>query len=221
MEKILKQLHWFIIAYAGFNLYMLVGEKQEQLTAIKNTEDIQKSELIKNKKNQKEISTFYKNIDEEKLKIEKVAQEIERMQQVLPSEVSDIENIQLVRDLADDVNIKEISINPGRETDNGFYLIRDYKVVAKATYLQFLILFEKISENKRILNIGETSFKKLQAIQRGRFEPITGDFSIRAYRYNSKFKEDRGIDEIEKKFQETKSKAPSKRPISKKSLGDE
>lgn len=218
MEKILKYLHWFIIAYAAFNLYQLIGEKEEALSMLQSTVSGQQNELRKNKKNQKEISTFYKNIDEEKLKIEKVALEIERMQQVLPSEVSDLDNIQLVRDLAEAVNIKEISITPAKEIDNGFYLSRDYKIVAKATYLQFLILFEKISENKRILNIGETSFKKLQAVQRGRFEPISGEFTIKAYRYNANFKEDRGIDEIEKKFQD-KTKGAKSPASSKKATG--
>ena len=204
MEKILKNLHWFIIAYSMFNIYLGYTAKEEQLAQIQSNEEAQQVINRKNKKEQKEIASFYKNIDEEKIKIERVAQEIEKMQQVLPSEVSDIENIELVRRLSDDVNIKEIGITPGKETDHGFYIIRDYNIKAKATYLQFLILFEKISENKRILNIGEVKFKKSTEPQRGKFEAILGEFTIHAYRYNANFKEDRGIEEIEKKFKEDK-----------------
>jgi Tfp pilus assembly protein PilO len=206
MGKILKNLHWFIIAYSMFNIYLAYSEKEDQLTAIQANEVTQQGVFKKNKKEQQAVASFYKNIDEEKIKIERVAQEIEKMQQLLPSEVSDSENIELVRGMSDDVNIKEISITPGKETEHGFYIVRDYKINAKATYLQFLILFEKISENKRILNIGEINFKKSTEPQRGKFEAILGEFVIHAYRYNANFKEDRGIEEIEKKFKEEKAK---------------
>jgi Tfp pilus assembly protein PilO len=200
MNKVLKNLHWFIILYALVNIYFLYTEKEEQLVALQANEATQQSIYKKNKKEQREVENFYKNIDEEKLKIERVAQEIERMQQVLPSDVSDTENIELVRRMADDVNIREIGVSPSKETDNGFYIVRDYKITAKATYLQFLILFEKIAENKRILNIGQITFKKSTDPQRGRFEALAGEFTIHAYKYNANYKEDRGIEEIEKKF---------------------
>jgi Tfp pilus assembly protein PilO len=213
MNKILKNLHWFIIAYAFVNIYLGYVEKEEQLTTLQANESTQQDIFRKNKKEQKAIQSFYKNIDEEKVKIERVAQEIEKMQQILPSEVSDTENIELVRGMAEEVNVKEISISPDKEEDHGFYIIRNYKISAKATYLQFLILFEKISENKRILNIGEINFSKTQEVQRGKFETIHGDFVIHAYRYNAKFREDRGIEELEKKFKEEKKSGKAKNEI--------
>ena len=102
--------------------------------------------------------------------------------------------------MADDVNIKELSITPEQDFDRGFFIARRYRVKAKATYLQFLIMFEKIAENKRILNVGESVFRKTAEPQKGKFQVIDGLFTIEAYKYNSNFKEDRGIDEIEKKF---------------------
>ena len=202
MEKLLKNLHWFIIAYALFDFYTLYEAKNEEVVNLDGLIEIQRNMLAKNKKTQKEIQNYYSNIKEEKDKIEKVAREIEKMQQLLPSEISDTENIHLLRSMAEDVNVKDISIAPEQEVDRGFFFARRYRIKAKATFLQFLILFEKIGENKRILNVGEAVFKKLEEPQRGKFQIISGDFIIEAYRYNSQFKEDRGIDAIEKKFQD-------------------
>lgn len=201
MEKLLKNLHWFIIAYALFDFYTMYEEKTTHVADLDSQVEVQQNMLRKNKKTQKEISNYYSNIKEEKDKIEKVAREIEKMQQLLPGEISDSENIHLLRGMADDVNIKDISIAPDQEIDRGFFLARRYKIKAKATFLQFLIMLEKIGENKRILNVGEASFKKVDEPQRGKFQLISGEFIIEAYRYNAQFKEDRGIDEIEKKFQ--------------------
>jgi hypothetical protein len=213
MEKIFRNLHWIIIGIASFNFYNLYVSAEEEYTMLVDQQDAQRTELIRNKKAQKEIQNYYQNIKEEKDKIERVAQEIEKTQQLLPSDISDSENISLLRKLADDVNIKELSVRPDpKEDDRGFYLARRYQLKAKATFLQFLILFEKIAENKRILNVGQSSFKKLEQIQRGKFQLIDGDFTIEAYRFNSSFKEDRGIEEIEKKFDEKKPAPRAKRP---------
>lgn len=215
MEKLLKNLHWFIIAYAAFELYTLYNEANENLINIESQQEVRRAELTKNKKIQREITNYYKNIEEEKIKIERVASEIEKMQQLLPSEISDSENISLLRKMSDDVNIKEISITPEVESDRGFYLARRYRIKAKATFLQFLIMFEKIAENKRILNVGESIFKKSDQPQRSKFQVIDGEVVIEAYRYNANFKEDRGIDQIEQKFKD--GNAPAATPARRKS----
>lgn len=213
MEKILKNLHWLIIAYAAFELYTLYSEANERLVNIESQQEVRRAELSKNKKIQREITNYYKNIEEEKIKIERVAREIEKMQQLLPSEISDSDNISLLRRMADDVNIKELSIAPEVESDRGFYIARRYRIKAKATFLQFLIMFEKIAENKRILNVGESSFKKSELPQRSKFQVIEGDVVIEAYRYNANFKEDRGIDEIEQQFKDGQQQGvPNKKP---------
>ena len=211
MEKLLKNLHWFIILYAGYEFYtgyMLANEKLLSIEAQQNT---QKLELVRNKKIQKEIENYYKNIEIEKLKIERVASEIEKMQQLLPSEISDTENINLLKSMGDDVNIKEMSVAPELEIDRGFYFARKYKVKAKATYLQFLIMLEKISENKRILNVVDTTFIKAEKVQRSKFQVIEGEMTIEAYRYNINYKVDRGLDKIEHDFKDGRS-TPSVSP---------
>ena len=204
MEKLLKNIHWIIIGFAIFNMFNFYMESDERYTSVVGQQEAIQQELVRNKKTKREIANFYKNINEAKEKIERVALEIERTQQLLPSEISDTENIGLLRKIADDVNIKEVSISPETEVDRGFYLARQYRFKAKATYLQFLIMFEKISENKRILNVGKMSFQKLEQPQRSKFQLISGEFVLEAYRYNSNFKEDRGINQIENQFKEAK-----------------
>jgi Tfp pilus assembly protein PilO len=208
MAKILKNIHWFIILFALFNIGSYWYEINEKINELKNQQETERQDLAKAKKTQKEIKSFYKDIDEAKNRIERVAREIEKTQQLLPSEVSDTENISLLRRMAEDVNIKEVGIMPDKDDDRGFYIARKYKFKAKATYLQFLIMFEKISENKRILNVGELAFKKLDQPQRSKFQLIDGEFTLEAYKYNAAFKEERGIDKIESEFKDKPAAAP-------------
>ncbi|MFA6237340.1 MAG: type 4a pilus biogenesis protein PilO [Bacteriovorax sp.] len=215
MEKLLKNIHWLIIAGALFNIGMYYMEVEEKLSSVVVQQETLRNTLVKAKKTKKDISNFYKDIDEAKGRIERVAKEIEKTQQLLPSEVSDTENISLLRRMAEDVNIKEVSIMPDRDDDRGFYIARKYRFKAKATYLQFLIMFEKISENKRILNVSELTFKKLDQPQRSKFQLIDGEFLLEAYRFNPNYKEDRGIDTIEKEFKDVAA-APAKKAVDRK-----
>jgi Tfp pilus assembly protein PilO len=200
MEKILKNIHWIIILIALYNIatyYMEVDDKKNMLIS---QQDSLEASVRKSQKTKKEIVSFYKDIDEAKLRIERVAQEIEKTQQLLPSEISDTQNISLLRKIAEDVNIKEVNISPEKEESHGFYIAKKYKFKAKATYLQFLIMFEKISEYQRILNVSGMIFKKLDQPQRSKFQLIDGEFFLETFQYNSSFKEDRGIDKIEAQF---------------------
>lgn len=210
MEKLFKNIHWFIIGYALYLNAMFVYDIEEKLKLVSDQQVEVEKELGKQKKIKKQIIEYAKEIDDIKSKIEKVAQEIERNQQLLPSEINDSENLTQIRTLAEDVNIKEMSIGPDRDDERGFYIARRYRFKARATYLQFLILMEKISENKKILNITDMVFRKLDQPQRSKFQLIDGEFSFEAYKYNTKFKEDRGFDNIEKSFQEKKPEATKK-----------
>jgi Tfp pilus assembly protein PilO len=208
LGKLIKNIHWIIIGYALYGMGMFAYDQEGVVSEIHAKQEAQKQDLEKAKKSKKEIDTFKRNIDDAKSRIERVAKEIEKTQQLLPSEVSDTENISLLRKMSEDINIKEVSILPDKDDNRGFYIARRYKFKAKATYLQFLIMFEKISENKRILNISELIYQKLDQSQRSKFQLINGEFVLEAYRYNVDYKEDRSVD-IEG---ETKAKEGEKKP---------
>ena len=53
--------------------------------------------------------------------------------------------------------------------------------------------------------------KRLDQPQRSKFQLIEGEFTLEAYKYNSAFKEDRGIDQIEKEFKEAKAAKVAKK----------
>ena len=200
---------------------MYAYDQEAVISDIQTKQEAQKQDLEKAKKSKKEIDTFKRNIDDAKSRIERVAKEIEKTQQLLPSEVSDTENISLLRKMSEDINIKEVSILPDKDDNRGFYIARRYKFRAKATYLQFLIMFEKISENKRILNISELNYQKLDQAQRSKFQLINGEFVLEAYRYNVEYKEDRSVDiEGEMKAKEGEKK-PKKNRKPKKKEGSE
>ena len=221
MGKLIQNIHWIIIAYALYGMGMYAYDQETVISEIHTKQEAQKQDLEKAKKSKKEIDTFKRNIDDAKSRIERVAKEIEKTQQLLPSEVSDTENISLLRKMAEDINIKEVSILPDKDDNRGFYIARRYKFKAKATYLQFLIMFEKISENKRILNVSELEYKKQDQTQRSKFQLINGEFVLEAYRYNAEYKEDRSVDlEGEKKANEGEKK-PKRNRKNRKKEGEE
>lgn len=169
------------------------------ITNLTDQIDIINNSIETKKRNKKELQNFFLDINEAKDRIERVALEIEKAQQQLPADLNDAEVIGFITRKADELNIREINISPEmKDDDKGFYSIRKYNFKAKGTYVQFLILFENIADYKRILNIGKVVFKRNNVQQRSRFQIIDGEIQVWAYRYNTGYKEDRGIEEIDK-----------------------
>lgn len=199
MGIIIKNIHFLIIALGLFNAYMLWEEKSEMITNLNDQISVLNNSIEMKKRNKKELQNFFRDINEAKDRIERVALEIEKAQQQLPADLNDAEVIGFITRKADELNIREINISPEmKDDDKGFYSIRKYNFKAKGTYVQFLILFENISDYKRILNIGKVIFNRNNVQQRSRFQVIDGEIQVWAYRYNTGYKEDRGIEEIDK-----------------------
>ncbi|MFT6068841.1 MAG: Tfp pilus assembly protein PilO [Bacteriovoracaceae bacterium] len=216
MGKIVSNLHWFIILYVSFNLYMTYEEKMEAIELKKASIPAVRRKIAKKRKEKKQLKQYFKDIENAKQKIERVAAEVESLQKQLPNSISDTENLELIKGLAEGLNIKNVFLTPGTEENKGFYMVKRYEFAGTGTFLQFLVFFEKVAENDRLLNITSFNMSKTDKKQRGRFQLVNCKASIIAYRYNPNHKEDRGIDLIEKEFDKKAPPAPRKRKKKKK-----
>lgn len=184
---------------------MQYEEHQEQMDSLKGQIPVLQIQITKKEKQKNDLKDYYRDIEEAKGRIEKVAIEIEKLQKQLPNTVSDTENLDLISNMASTINIKNPFLTPTEEEEKGFYVTKKYVFKGRGTFLQFLILLEKIGNSERILNIHSLKFSKVSEKQKGRFQLIDGELEIESYRHNPKFKEERGIDEIEKKFKTSNS----------------
>ena len=212
MNGLIKKLPLFIVFYTIYMAYDMYETHQQRLQEARDRVPVLQNQVRKAERKKKELKRYFRDIEEAKKNIELVAQEVEKVQRRLPSEISDAENLQLVKGIAEKLNIKNVFLRPKDEVDKGFYYIKSYEMKATGTFLQFLIFFEKIAENKRLLNIRDVELKQLETPQRGRFQLVNSKIIIQAYRFNPNYKEDRGIENIEKQFEnKPKPKKKSKR----------
>jgi len=193
--KLMKFMPLIIILYSAYELNNLWTEHEELLLSKQGAIPAIQNRITKFKRERKEVDTYMADIESAKKRIELVAQEVESLQKKLPSNISDPENLAMFQGFTDNLNIREVSIVPGQEENLGFYFKKRYELKGKGTFLQFLILMEKIAENERLLNIKSVRMFKDDSTQfRGRFQLIKAEMSIEAYRYNPDHKEKREIE---------------------------
>tara|TARA_B100000683_G_C12372096_1_gene507620 strand:+ start:256 stop:903 length:648 start_codon:yes stop_codon:yes gene_type:complete len=213
MAKILSKLHFFILLWVVYSVFDKYESHSTKITEIQNRIPIIKNKIKRKNKELKDLQRFLKDVEKAKKMIEKVAQENERIQRQFPSRINDSENLGMVSSMVNRLNILDLKLTPKEEENKGFYFIKRYNLKATGTFLQFLILLEKIGEKKdKLMNIGDLTFKKSNIKNKGRYQLIDVDMNLLVYRYNNNFKEDRGIDKIEKeiKNKKTKRKKPKK-----------
>ena len=207
MAKILSKLHFFILLWVVYSVFDKYESHSSKITEIQNRIPIIKNKIKRKNKELKDLQRFLKDVEKAKKMIEKVAQENERIQRQFPSRINDSENLGMVSSMVNRLNILDLKLTPKEEENKGFYFIKRYNLKATGTFLQFLILLEKIGEKKdKLMNIGDLTFKKSNIKNKGRYQLIDVDMNLLVYRYNNNFKEDRGIDKIEKEIKNKKIK---------------
>lgn len=200
MEKIIAKAHIFFLLYVLWQGFLVYEEQSAEVALLEERLPIISNNIKREEKKKARTKDFLKDVNEAKDRIETVAAEVEKLQRQLPAEVSDPENLGLIKGIAEQMNIKNVILAPGEEEDKGFYLIKNYNFKGTGTFLQFLIFFEKIAENERLLNINEFELVKVEQERRGRFQLINGTVKIGAYKFNANYKEERGIEKIEDAF---------------------
>lgn len=209
MIKLLNSLYILLLLWAGFGVYEKYDKVNQKEEAVKSSIVRFKNKINRLKKEQKEIQSYKKNIDSKKKQIELVAKQIEKIQKRLPSEIQDSENIKFIREVSDSLKIRKVNIAPGMEKSEGFFISKRYAFTGEGTYLQFLLLLEKLAESERILDVKDIRLERKAVKKKGRYEIVSLSAGIESFKHNSSHQEDTGIRGIEDSF---KNKKPKRKP---------
>jgi Tfp pilus assembly protein PilO len=191
INKIIANLHVFIFLYGLYTVYEMwdahtisYTELETQIPGIE--ENIKKTEV-----KVKAIQDFVKKAEEYKVRVEEVAKSIESVQRQLPSETNDSQIIGFFQKDMGNLNIKDPAISPSPEEVGTYFISKNYTLKARGTFLQFLIFFERIGTASRIYNVRSLTLSNPGENKKGRFQVITAESVIQAYRFNPNFKVER------------------------------
>jgi Tfp pilus assembly protein PilO len=196
-NKLISNLHFFIIAYGLYGAWVSYDAHSIRIEELNNQFPVVQAEITANQKKVKEIQEFVKKTEESKVRVEEVAKNIESAQKQLPAEINDNQILTFFNQEISSLNIKDPQIVPGGETTSTYFISKEYMVKAKGTFLQFLIFLERIGNATRIYNIKSLKLINADPNQRGRFQLISGEGVIEAFRFNPDFRVDRGFEKIE------------------------
>lgn len=192
-NSFISNIHILLFLYGMYGTYVVYDEHVIQMEEITSRATSVQSEIIQAEKKVKEIQDFLKKTDEYKVRVEEVAKNIESVQKQLPAETNDTQILQFFQNEINALNLRDANFTPGGETKSTYFIGKDYNIQAKGTFLQFLIFFERIATADRIYNIKTLKLNSDNDNQKGRFQVISGEGTIQAYRFNPEFKVDRGF----------------------------
>lgn len=194
-DALIKHAHWLIIFYAAFNLYELYEKKLGEVEGSNASFASKKSRLQRNESELKRVKKFNEDLEKSQRRVDEVIKNLEKIQKQLPAEINDTEIQSLMNDFSNQLRIQSPETSPKGEQAMDFYFSKDYLFDAKGTFLQFLILFEKLEklsdgENAgRILNVKYVRLVEDEtADSRSRFRILKLALTIESFRYNSAYK---------------------------------
>ena len=193
VNKIIANAHVLIFLYGVYGAYVHFDEHTIQLAEIQSNVARIEEEIQVNQKKIKEVQEFSRKTDEYKVRVKEVAKNIESVQKQLPAETNDTQILSFFQNEINALNIKDANFTPGREEKSTYFISKEYSLRARGTFLQFLIFFERIGNADRIYNIKKLRLTSGSENQRGRFQMISGEGVIQAFRFNPDFRVDRGF----------------------------
>lgn len=193
VNKLISNVHMLILVYGLYGGWVLYDEHVVQLEDVISRGSGIDAEIAAAQKKVKEIQEFSKKTEEYKVRVEEVAKNIESVQKQLPAETNDTQILSFFQGEINSLNIKDANFTPGKEERSTYYISKEYTLKARGTFLQFLIFFERIGTADRIYNIKNLKLSTPNDVQKGRFQIISGEGVIQAFRFNPEFKVDRGF----------------------------
>ena len=193
-EKLISQFHWIIIIYAAFNVYTLQEEKLIEIEAAKQEIPRLQGKIDKQKIKLDGIEEFRKNLAASEERVKEVVKKIETIQKQLPTNINDTEVQGSVKEISQTLKIRDPQVVAENEVNRGFYFAKDYKFTGTGTFLQFLILMEKLevmASNDRILNVKSLSLSVTDSLaendKKSRFQLLNFEAKIESFRYNPNY----------------------------------
>ncbi|MCO4755240.1 MAG: type 4a pilus biogenesis protein PilO [Bacteriovoracaceae bacterium] len=199
-DVLVKNLHWFIFAYAAQGLFLMYTEKDEQYQALVTQTPSIKIKIQREKRKLVQIEEFKKNLAATKDRVKEVVKQIEKVQKQLPTDVNDAEVQELLGNIAEKLKMKKPKQVPKKEDNLGFYFAKEYEFQGRGTFLQSLIFFESLAKAERILNVKNVKIEHISDKVRSRFQIIDMQTTVESFRYNKNYKEKSGVEEIEQQF---------------------
>jgi len=198
VNKLLKNVLLFVVPYVLYTFYIDREEHLEQVNSIQIEIPKNEKQIKREEAKIKQVAKFKENLDVSEKRVGEVASQISKIQQKLPNDVNETEILDIFSQEAKLVNIKEVFLTPKGEVNKGFYFAKEFQLKGLGTFLQFLIFFERISSNERILNIKSMTMVTSQKKRKGRYKLVKVDTVMEAYRYNTGHKVDTAI-QVKKK----------------------
>jgi Tfp pilus assembly protein PilO len=192
-NKFISSVHWLVLIYGLYGAWVLYEDHQLQLEEIVARGSGLDEEIAEADKKVKEIVEFTKKTNEYKLRVEEVAKSIETVQKQLPLETNDSQILTFFQSEINALNIKDAIFTPGKEDKSVYYISKEYSLKGRGTFLQFLIFLERIGSSDRIYNIKELRLTTPNDNVKGRFQMISCEGIIQAFRFNPEFRVDRGF----------------------------
>ena len=193
VNKIISNLHWVILVYGLYGAWVMYDQHSLALQDIAVRESGIDEEISVAQKKVSEIEEFLRKSEEYKTRVEEVARNIEAVQKQLPAETNDSQILSFFQGEISALNIKDANFVPGKEEKSTYFISKEYALKGNGTFLQFLIFFERIGNADRIYNIKELKLINNSPTQKGRFQMISGEGVIQAFRFNPEFRVDRGF----------------------------
>ena len=149
--------------------------KKNELKTTKDTLQTQKNKL-------KEAQEFIAKLETQKANIAQLTSQLESAKVLFGQEIDVASYIRTISTEAKKINVSIKNIKPEAEVAKEFYVEVPFTIGIRGAFVQFLVLFDRLSRMQQISRISSFNFKPSNSAAT-KFTEIEGDLKLVTYKY--------------------------------------
>ncbi len=188
-EKLIPNLHWFIVAIALLYTYSGYQDYDVQMIQLEGNLGTAQAQLNAAKQEAEKIDLFREDLEVQKKKVADLESQIKELQKKLPSQVVSSDVVDFLNKKAIEIKLKEVFFDEGKEDLRGFYYAKQFSLKSEGTFLQFIYFFNRLFNAERLYNVSSLEISTEPQKKKGRFQIVEVKAIIETYRYNEEYEE--------------------------------
>lgn len=171
------------LGYLGFDYYSFENDPSSlKIAKIREIETARDNKL-KLEAKYKELNLFIKSLEQKKIEIRSLAQELQGVKGSLSETLDKAAFIKMVGTEAKRVGLLVTSSQPGATVLKEYYAEQNFSFVFKGVFVQIIAFLDRISNVTQIIHSDRYAFKPTGRTISGKFPEMEAEVELKTYQY--------------------------------------
>jgi Tfp pilus assembly protein PilO len=188
-DRIIELINRFIIpvvflllAYVGYDTYTFFTDPAQPILTKQKEIDTANLNRTKLEKKLKEVNTFVESLEQKKVELRRLAQELQGMKETLSDRVDTANFMKMVLTESKKVGVTVLSLKPAGSVSKEYYTEQNFSFQYRGVFAQVVNFLERMTNVAEIVRVDNFNMKPV-GVSKGKLVQLEGTLELKTFTY--------------------------------------